>query len=149
MLTKNHPIEIVSVVERLYNSLVQNDLKHITCISPQVISLMLEETKGIPYLYSYETAIFSYEKQKEEIANGCTHLITVGYVPKNTRFWYDMIIGYNNEEIMDYNIEERAKINEGYELFKLKDAEVTFEEFETLLFFLKKVTKERKTNDIQ
>lgn len=143
VLTKNNPIEILDTVQRIYNNL-GNNLKHMTCVSPQVTSLMIEEAKGYPYLETYYTSIKTFEKLKDDMASGSTHFIVVGYVPKSTKYWYDAVVGLDNNSIEDYPIKKIPNNVDNLELFKLSDAEITFNDFETLRIFLKKATQEKR-----
>lgn len=147
VLTKNNPIEILHTVERIYNT-VSNKLNHLTCVSPQVTSLMIEETKGYPYLETYYSAIKTFEKLKDQMATCTTHFIVVGYVPKNTRFWYDAVVGLDNKDIEDYPLQKIPNNVDNIELFKLSDSEILFEDFETLRIFLKKATQEKKEDEL-
>lgn len=143
VLTKNNPIEILSTVERIYNAL-GNKLDYMTCVSPQVTSLMIEEAKGYPYLETYYTTIKVFEQKKDEISKNCQHFIVVGRVPNNTKYWYDAVIGLDDPNISDYPIKTIPNNVDNIELFTLKDADITFNDFETLRIFLKKATQENK-----
>lgn len=144
VLTKNHPTEITNIVERIYGTVIGNNTENIVCASPQVTSLILEESKGIPYLESYYTAINTFEKLKDELSDKRKHFIVVGRVPKNTRFWYDAIVGIDNKAIADYPIKSIPNNINNTELFKLDDSEVLFRDFAELRIFLKKATQEKE-----
>ena len=107
-------------------------------------SLILEESKGIPYLESYYTAINTFEGLKDELSDKRKHFIVVGRVPKNTRFWYDAIVGIDNKAIADYPTKSIPNNVYNIELFKLEDSEVLFRDFAELRIFLKKATQEKE-----
>ena len=144
VLTKNHPTEITNIVERIYGTVIGNNTENIVCASPQVTSLILEESKGIPYLESYYTAINTFEGLKDELSDKRKHFIVVGRVPKNTRFWYDAIVGIDNKAIADYPTKSIPNNVYNIELFKLEDSEVLFRDFAELRIFLKKATQEKE-----
>lgn len=147
ILTKNNPIEILHTVERVYNT-VSNKMEHLTCVSPQVTSLMIEESKGYPYLETFYVAIKTFEKLKEELAHKTEHFVVVGCVPKDSRFWYDAVIGLDNIDIQDYPVKTIPNNVDNIKLCKLSDADVVFNDFEELRIFLKKATQEKKENEL-
>lgn len=144
VLTKNNPVEILHTVERIYSSVSNGNMKHMTCISPQVVALMVEEAKDYPYLEVFFSALRTFENQKEDISTKCNNLIVVGTVPISTRYWYDAVVGLDNEEIEDYPAKSIPNNIDNISLMELKHADVTFNNFETLRIFLKKAIQEKK-----
>lgn len=141
VLTKNNPVEIVDVVNKI-RSAIYYDEKKCFCDSPQMVAWELEEMKGIPYLYGFFPAIKTFEKNKEQFYDAVDVFITVGTTDINSADWYDVIVGLNNPEIQDYyNFD--TSIHQ-CDLFTLKNADIKFDTTNELLFFIRKLIRMEK-----
>lgn len=148
VLTKNHPVEILDIVTRLYNSLGQLDAG-IYIGSPQVIAQMVSQTKGVPYLQTYYPAMRSYRLATQFAAdNGIDTIVTVGAVDIHDLNTYDAIIGIDNPEMEDYPFFDEDFNTDGAISTTLKQAELLFETVDEIIHFIRIVRKEKqKEND--
>lgn len=141
-MTVDHPVQILDVTNRIFNTVLNNDLERGACVSPQTIALMVEEVKGIPYPVAYYPAMNTFENEKDEIASKVANLIVVGTVPDDTYAWYDAVVALDDaESIKDYNnLDEDYNVNY-YTTMSMKRAECTFNHFDELRYFLNKCIK--------
>lgn len=117
-------------------------------LCPQAQALMLEETKGFPYLEIFYPSLNQIEKMKDEINSKYPNTIIVGTSATSSRAWYDVIIGIENPEIKDYKeFDEDFNINK-YKLMTIKDADATFDDVEEALVFIKQVMRLEERNEI-
>lgn len=145
LLTKNNPVEILDIVRRLNEHF--NNTKKVLCVSPQLVAWMVEEAKGIPYSLVYYSAIRQVEKQKDYIASTTENFIMVGTTDSSTKIWYDVIVGLDNKNIRDYTDFPQEYNTDNISCFKMKNADVVFEDFKELLVFLYKIMENNK-NDL-
>lgn len=138
VLTKNNPIEIMDITNRIRQRFMY-DGKKFFCDSPQIVAWELEEKKGIPYTVAFFPAIKIFEKQKDQINELVDVFITVGTTDKKSVGWYDVIVGLNNFDLKDYK-EFDTSIH-SCEYFTLKDSDMKFDEIGELLIFLSKMVK--------
>lgn len=143
VLTKNHPVEILDVVYKLYNSLGQLDAG-IYIGSPQVIADMVSQTKGIPYLQAYYPAMRSYRQATKFAAkNNINTIVTVGSVDIHDLNNYDAIIGLNNPEVEDYTFFDEDFNTDGAISTTLKQAEILFDTIDEVIHFIRIVRREK------
>lgn len=83
VLTKNNPVEIVDVTNRIRQRFMYNEKKFF-CDSPQIVAWELEEMKGIPYTVAFYPAIKTFEARKEMINELVDVFITVGTTDKKS-----------------------------------------------------------------
>lgn len=145
VLTKNNPVEITEVVQKIRNRFYFDDLK-IFCDSPQAIALDIEQKKGIPYTFAFFPAIKTFEKNKEEISEAVDVFITVGTTDVKSMGWYDVIVGLTNFEISNYKSFDTSIYSCDY--FTLKNADIKFDEIEELLFFINKIVRINNKNEV-
>lgn len=138
VLTKNNPIEIADVTNRIRQRFMYNEKKFF-CDSPQIVAWELEEMKGIPYTVAFYPAIKTFEARKEMINELVDVFITVGTTDKKSAGWYDVIVGLNNFDLKDYK-EFDTSIH-SCECFTLKDSDMKFDEIGELLIFLSKMVE--------
>lgn len=146
ILTKNNPVEISYVTQRLQTYFFANKRK-VYCDSPQVVALEIEKSKKLPYLYTFFPAIKAYRNCQDEISNVVDDFITVGTTDRKDVGWYDIIVGINSEEIQDY-VKFDTSIH-SCDYFKLKDAEIMFDNIDELITFLRKIIAVGGEYDIQ
>lgn len=145
ILTKNHPVQILDVVTRIYNTILDNRLDEGICISPQAIAMMVEEAKNVPYQVAYWPAVKTFEDEKEELSTKAKHFFVVGSVPVSSLSWYDAVIGIDDApEIKDYTEFDDDFKTEDYVMTTLDNAEVMFEDFDNLRYFITKVLQQEK-----
>lgn len=145
VLTKNHPVEIVDVVNRIRNRFFNDKLKFF-CDSPQLVAWELEEKKGIPYTYAFFPAIKTFEKNKDIIANAVDVFITVGTTDRKSETWYDVIVGLDNFEIDNYSKFDTSIYS--CTCYKLKEGDIRFDTIEELLFFIDKMAHKVNNNEV-
>lgn len=133
VLTKNNPVEIVDVVERIRQRFYNDKLKFF-CDSPQLVALEIEAKKGIPYTYGFFPAIKTFEKTKDEIANVVDVFITVGTTNRKSEVWYDVIVGLDNFEIDNYSKFDTSVYS--CTCYKLKESDIKFDTIDELLTFI-------------
>jgi hypothetical protein len=138
VLTKNNPIEIMDITNRIRQRFMYDDKKFF-CDSPQIVALELEQMKGIPYTVAFYPAIKVFENRKDMIYDVVDVFITVGTTDKKSVGWYDVIVGLNNFDFKDYK-EFDTSIH-SCECFTLKDSDMKFDEIGELLIFLSKMVK--------
>ena len=138
VLTKNNPVEILDITNRIRSYFMSHE-KKIFCDSPQVVALEIEQMKGIPYIIGYYPAIKVYEGRKDMINEAVDVFITVGTTDKKSLGWYDVVVGLNNFEIKDYK-EFDTSIH-SCEYLTLKDADMKFDNINELLLFLNRMIK--------
>lgn len=144
-MTKNHPIEALNVYRQI-NGYFSGD-KDTTILCPQALALMIEEVKGFPYTEIFYPAFNQIEGQKDEIASKYKNVIVVGSAATSSRTWYDIIVGIDSKDINDYEYDEDFNIHH-YEFMKLKSADVTFETVEEMMFFINKMMRIERENEI-
>ena len=144
-MTKNHPIEALSLYRQM-NDYFSGD-KDTTILCPQALALLIEEVKGYPYREIFYPAFNQIEEQKDEIASKHKNVIIVGSAPTSSRAWYDIIVGIDNKDIKDYDYDEDFNIHH-YEFMKLKSADVIFETEQEIMFFINKMMRIEKENEI-
>lgn len=145
VLTKNNPVEITEVVQKIRDRFYFDDLKFF-CNSPQAIALDIEQKKGIPYTFAFFPAIKTFEKNKEEISNAVDVFITVGTTDVKSISWYDVIVGLTNFEISNYKSFDTSIYSCDY--FTLKNADIKFDEIEELLFFINKIVRINNKDEV-
>lgn len=145
VLTKNNPVEITEVVQKIRNRFYFDDLKFF-CDSPQAIALDIEQKKGIPYTFAFFPAIKTFEKNKEEISEAVDVFVTVGTTDVKSMSWYDVIVGLTNFEISNYKSFDTSIYSCDY--FTLKNADIKFDEIEELLFFINKIVRINNKNEV-
>lgn len=145
LLTKNNPIEITNTIQRIYET-VCNRMEILVAISPQVVALMVEEAKNYPYLEVFHSAVRAVEKEKEDIAKSTKVFIMIGSVPRSSRLWYDAIVGLNDDNISDYPLNTIPNNVDNVEMMTVKEADITFDDFEQLRIFLTRIVKRETEN---
>lgn len=142
VLTRNHPVQILDVLNRIFTTVFNNNLEEGLCISPQATALMVEEVKGIPYRTAYYPALKVFEQQKEELSLKAPHMVVIGTVPVDSYAWYDAVVGLDDaESIKDYNDFDEDFNTEHYKTLTLKDSDCIFNHFDELRYFLTKIIK--------
>lgn len=136
-------------MQKIYNTVIGNRIEDIVCVSPQVTALMIERSKGYPYLETFYTAINVYERTKEELSSSYKTFITVGCVDQSSRYWYDAVVALDSEEIDSYPLKTLKNNTNNVELLKLSEADIVFDDFESLRIFLKKIIQEQKKDELQ
>lgn len=145
LLTRNNPIEITNIVQRIYETIC-NRLEIMTVVSPQVVALMVEEAKGYPYLETYYSAVRTVEKEKENMTKQTKVLVVVGSVPRSSRIWYDAVVGLDDENASDYPIKTIPNNTDKVEMMNVKEADVIFNDFEQLRIFLTRIVNKEATD---
>ena len=145
VFTKNNPVEITEVVQKIRNRFYFDNLKFF-CDSPQAIALDIEQKKGIPYTFAFFPAIKAFEKNKEEISEVVDVFITVGTTDVKSMSWYDVIVGLTNFEISNYKSFDTSIYSCDY--FTLKNADIKFDEIEELLFFINKIVRINNKDEV-
>jgi hypothetical protein len=145
VLTRNHPVQIVDVVSRIYNTVIGNNYKNAICISPQVAAMMVQESKGVPYQQAYYPALQAFEDKKDTYAAAAKHFIVVGTVPNDSKTWYDAIVALDDaESIKDYSDFDNDFNTRHYTMCNIADGDILFKHFDELRYFLVKMIQEKK-----
>ena len=145
VLTRNNPVEISYVINRIRNYFYNDSLKFF-CDSPQMIALDVEHKSNIPYTFAFFPAIKTYEANKEDISNMVDVFITVGTTDVDSKYWYDIIVGIDDYNISNYKTFDTSIYS--CEIFTTKDAEIKFNNIDELLIFLNKIVRINIKNDI-
>lgn len=154
VLTKNHPTEIIDVIDKLYSAFGQLD-KGLFIGSPQASALMVSEQKNVPYLQTYYPAMRAYNKVEEFAEQNQIHtIVTVGAVDVHSLNKYNAIIGLKNDDLEDYKNFDEDFNTTNIKSTTLKSCDILFDTIEEVIHFIRIVMKNDAkektiTDDIQ
>lgn len=150
IITKNHPIEVMDVMYKLYQSIGSIDMG-IFIGSPQFTAYQTEQLKNIPYLEGYYPAVRAYKKIDEFASEEVHTCIIVGTADVADLLDFDIIVGYENPEIKEYTEFPEEFNTTNITCVDLRYSDIIFTKIEELIHFLRIVmAKEERDNvDVQ
>ena len=137
VVTKNHPVEIMSVCAAIHQAVGMGD-QEVVVNSPQFIADMVSKAKNVPYTKTYYPALRAYkniEKYMEE--QNMKILITVGTIDKRDTLSYNGIIGLKNDEIADYDVFDEDFNTTNIEVLTLNQVDIMFDKLEEVIHFIR------------
>lgn len=146
IITKNHPIGVIDLMYKLYQSIGSIDMG-VFIGSPQFTAFQVEQIKGIPYMEAFYPALRSYKKIDEFAGDDVHTAIIVGTIDVEDLLDYDVIVGYEDPEVKEYtDFPEEFNTTE-MKFVDLRYSDIIFTKVEELIHFLRIImAKEAKDN---
>ena len=136
VITKNHPIEVMDVMNKLYEAVGNIDLG-VFIGSPQFTAFQVEQIKKVPYMEGFYPAVRAYKKIDEFAGENVHTAIIVGTVDIEDLLDYDAIVGLDNPEIQDYKEFPQEFNTTNMTIADLRYSDIIFTKIDELIYFLR------------
>lgn len=137
VVTKNHPVEIVSTCAAIHQAVGMGD-EEVVVNSPQFIAEMVSQAQNVAYTQTYYPALRAYKNIEKYMAeSNMKILITVGTIDMQDARDYSAIVGLQNDEISDYDVFDEDFNTTDMVVFPLNKVDIMFDKLNELIHFLR------------